>query len=176
MLLAKGFSVKTPVFFLDQPTASLDPHGAREVRTFIRKELIGTSNTSAILTTHRMSEAEELCDRIAIMNQGKIIACGTSTELKKKAGNLISLEIRCLSIPQASIDALRETEGITAAAVSSVGEESLEKSLRLHLRDSSLEGKAVDTLRRYEASVVSIEREEPTLEDAFLALTQRRLE
>jgi ABC-2 type transport system ATP-binding protein len=86
MLLAKGFMIRAPVFLLDEPTVGLDPEGAAEVREFIRNDLLGDGETSGILTTHRMNEAEALCRRIAIMNRGRIVAQGTPVELKRMAG------------------------------------------------------------------------------------------
>jgi ABC-2 type transport system ATP-binding protein len=177
MLLAKGFMVRTPVFFLDEPTVGLDPNGARDVREFIQNELIGRLGTSGILTTHRMSEAEALCSRIAIMNQGRIVACGTPLELKRLSGERSILEVRATSFPEAAVDAVRQIKGIRTAAAAPAGSESLEESLRVHCEDiDSASGHVVDVLRRQGVEVKSVETQEPTLEDAFIALTDRRLE
>ncbi len=68
----------------DEPTSGLDVIAAREVREFIRA--CKRSDKSLILSTHIMSEAEKLCDRIAIINNGKIIVIGTFSELQKHSG------------------------------------------------------------------------------------------
>ena len=177
MLLAKGFMIQAPVFFLDEPTVGLDPDGARNVREFIQKELIGTSGTSGILTTHRMPEAEALCSRIAIMNRGCIVACGTPLELKQLAGQRSILHVRALSIPAAATEAVRRVRGVRAAVTAPVGGESLEESLRVHCEDAgAVADEVVATLRRAGVAVSAVDLEEPTLEDAFIALTDRRLE
>lgn len=177
MLLAKGFMIRTPVFFLDEPTVGLDPEGAREVREFIQHELIGREGTSGILTTHRMPEAETLCHRIAIMDRGRIVACGTPHELKKLAGLDAVIEVSATVLPEAAVNALRQVPGVRSAVAAAIGSEGLEASLRVHgeLGDA-FETQVVDTLRSRGTQVRSVEREEPTLEDAFIALTSRRLE
>ena len=177
MLLAKGFMIRAPVFFLDEPTVGLDPDGARNVREFIRQELIGASGTSGILTTHRMPEAEALCSRIAIMNQGRLVACGTPAELKRLAGQRSILHVRARILPAPAVEAVRKIDGVRTAVVAPVGGESLEESLRVHCDDADgLAGHIVDILRNQGAAITLVETEEPTLEDAFIALTDRRLE
>ncbi|MEG0276781.1 MAG: ABC transporter ATP-binding protein, partial [Coprobacillus sp.] len=70
------------ILFLDEPTANLDPATAQEVRDIIK--LLNKNGTTVFLTTHNMEEADELCHRIAFLNQGHIIECGTPHELKLK--------------------------------------------------------------------------------------------
>lgn len=176
MLLAKGFMVRTPVFFLDEPTVGLDPNGATQVRSYIRNELIGKSDTSGILTTHRLGEAEALCSRIAIMNKGRIIAEGTPLELKKLAGRSVALEVRVTSLTEVALQEIKQMDGVRAAAARPVGEGSLEQSVRLHCDDVvEIQKRVVDLFTRRKIAVSLAEPQEPTLEDAFMALTDRRL-
>jgi ABC-2 type transport system ATP-binding protein len=177
MLLAKGFMIRTPVFCLDEPTVGLDPDGARGVRDFIRQELIGRSGTSGILTTHRMPEAEALCGRIAIMHRGRIVACGTSDELKRLTGERSVLEIRAGTVSRPALAAVRALRGVRAAVAAPAGGEALEDVLRVHCEDAAAAGgPVVDTLRAQGIEVNGVETTEPTLEDAFIALTEQGLE
>jgi|Deesub1362A_J573_1020465.scaffolds.fasta_scaffold00097_48 ABC-2 type transport system ATP-binding protein len=80
--LARAFLNNPEVVFLDEPTANLDPDIARKIREMIL-QIIKEKHTTIILTTHNMREAEMLCDRIAFIRDGKIIAEGTSEELKR---------------------------------------------------------------------------------------------
>lgn len=176
MLLAKGFIVRAPIFFLDEPTVGLDPNGAREVRKFIKDELIGSSEASGILTTHRLAEAEDLCNRIAIMDKGRVIAQGTPLELRKMAGKYDVLEIRATSIQKSAVDKLSSIAGLRKAALSPVGEESLEESLRVHCDNvDEIADVVLDALTATGANITRVERQEPSLEDAFIALTDGRL-
>lgn len=172
MLLAKGFMLRTPVFFLDEPTVGLDPQGAREVRQFIKRELLGQSDRSGILTTHRLNEAEELCSRIAVIHQGRIVAQGTPLELKRLAGQAEVLEVRAAAAAPESLAAIQRLPGVKHAALTPVGETSIEDALRVQCEDAdALAGPVVDLLRRHGAHVNSVETQPPSLEDAFIALT-----
>jgi ABC-2 type transport system ATP-binding protein len=71
------------LLLLDEPTTGLDPRSKREVQTFVR-ELRDAHDTTILLTTHDMYEAEALCDRIAIIDGGKIVALDTPENLKKR--------------------------------------------------------------------------------------------
>ncbi len=74
------------VLLLDEPTTGLDPRSKREVQAFVR-ELRDTHDTTILLTTHDMVEADELCDRIAIIHNGNIVALDTPANLKKQISN-----------------------------------------------------------------------------------------
>ena len=173
LLLAKGFMIRAPIVFLDEPTVGLDPTGAREVRDFIKQELIGDLGVSGILTTHRMMEAEMLSQRIGVMNRGRIIACGTPAELKRSAGRRSILEVRATSVSEQAVGAVRQLRGVIAAAVSPAGEGVADELLRVHCDDAdALVGHIVDALKSQSANLLSVEPQEPTLEDAFIALTE----
>lgn len=80
--IVRAFLTKPALLLLDEPTTGLDPKSKREVQKFI-KELRADGEATVLLTTHDMEEAEILCDRIAILNKGKISALGTPEELKE---------------------------------------------------------------------------------------------
>ena len=81
LAIARGLLSRPQVLFVDEPTRSLDPVSAQTVRTFLR-EKVGGAGKTVILATHNMTEAEQLCDRVAIMDRGKIIALGSVPELR----------------------------------------------------------------------------------------------
>ena len=80
--IARALLTKPHLLLLDEPTTGLDPRSKREVQAVVR-EMREKSGTTILLTTHDMVEADQLCDRIAIMNSGKVIALDTPAELKK---------------------------------------------------------------------------------------------
>lgn len=90
--LARALLHDPDLIFLDEPTVGIDPVGAHELRTTV-KQLIGRGKT-ILLTTHYMAEADELCDRIAIIKQGHIIALDTPASLKKKISEDSIIEIK----------------------------------------------------------------------------------
>ncbi len=83
LAVARGLLANPPVIFMDEPTRSIDPVSARDLRLFIRETLVEKLGCTVVLVTHRLEEAEELCDRVAIMNHGRIIACGPVSEIKQ---------------------------------------------------------------------------------------------
>ncbi|GAB4335133.1 MAG: hypothetical protein Kow0010_22480 [Dehalococcoidia bacterium] len=80
--VARAFLTSPVLLLLDEPTTGLDPHSKREVQAFVR-EIREQHDATVLLTTHDMAEAEALCDRIAIIDQGKLVALGTAAELKR---------------------------------------------------------------------------------------------
>jgi ABC-2 type transport system ATP-binding protein len=84
LLVARALVNKPRVLFMDEPTRGLDPTSARELRTLVSK--LADEGTTIFLTTHYMEEADELCDRVAFLSQGKIVALDTPRELKLKQG------------------------------------------------------------------------------------------
>src|SRR5207245_9257229 len=81
--LARGFVNDPAVLFLDEPTLGLDVLSARHLRTLV-KDWIRTGGKTVLLTTHYIAEADQLCDRVGIMNRGKILACDTPRHRKTK--------------------------------------------------------------------------------------------
>ena len=82
MAIARGLLNDPAVIFMDEPTRALDPGAAQNVREFVRDRIVGDEGKTVFLSTHHLPEAEELCDRIAIINEGRIVAVGTLNELK----------------------------------------------------------------------------------------------
>jgi ABC-2 type transport system ATP-binding protein len=83
--VARGFLTSPTLLLLDEPTTGLDPHSKRDVQAFVR-EIRAEHDATVLLTTHDMEEADRLCDRIAVIDEGKIIALDTPAGLKTKVG------------------------------------------------------------------------------------------
>lgn len=83
--IAQSMLHRPIVFFMDEPTVGLDPAGRQTVWELMRR-LRHEANAAVVVTTHYMDEAEELCDRIAILHSGKLVAVGTAAELRARAG------------------------------------------------------------------------------------------
>jgi ABC-2 type transport system ATP-binding protein len=84
LLVARALVNSPRVLFMDEPTRGLDPTSARELRALVAK--LADSGTTVFLTTHYMEEADELCDRVAFLSQGRVVALDTPRELKLKQG------------------------------------------------------------------------------------------
>ncbi|MBV9228924.1 MAG: ABC transporter ATP-binding protein [Chloroflexi bacterium] len=86
--IARAFLTSPVVLLLDEPTTGLDPRSKIDVQTFVR-ELRDEHDATILLTTHDMDEAEALCDRVAIIDQGRIVALGSVQELKRSVAGLM---------------------------------------------------------------------------------------
>jgi ABC-2 type transport system ATP-binding protein len=154
------------VLFLDEPTLGLDPQSSVEIREFIEK-LNMENKTTILLTTHMMVEADLLCNRIGIIDHGKIAAIDTSTNLKKliSGANTTILRLEVADLTPGLIATIR---GLNC--VESVSQEN-GTHVRIHAHGDEAFDTVIDSLRAQRVSIVSIENLQPTLEDVFLHIT-----
>jgi ABC-2 type transport system ATP-binding protein len=87
LLIARALIAAPKVLLLDEPTRSLDPVTARDFRAFLRKEIAGSQGCTVVLATHNTEEALQLCDRVAILNRGRMLATGAPAILKEQFGD-----------------------------------------------------------------------------------------
>jgi ABC-2 type transport system ATP-binding protein len=175
--IARALLHDPPVLLFDEPTLGLDPTFARQIRILIR-ELCRKEGKTVLLTTHYMGEADEMCDRIAIIKDGKIIAVDTPTNLKAMVKETELVELSCYNLPHNIEDRLRalcpDVEVITVIH----GEENEGNPSRVKIMGGSAEkyvGTVVDTIHRENARIINLRIGVPTLEDVFIKLTGAKL-
>ncbi len=162
--IARGLLHDPPVLFLDEPTIGVDPVGARELRSTISS--LRTAGKTVLLTTHYMFEADELCDRIAVVAKGRIVAEGTPRELKASVATGSVVEVEVYGIDDEALARLRAIEGVTAVTV-----EEHEQAQLVVVQAAAGQAPAQEVLARLEGvSVGRITSREPTLEDTYVAL------
>jgi ABC-2 type transport system ATP-binding protein len=169
MNLIRGLITNPRILFLDEPTVALDVGAARDVRDEVRRWMAEDPTRTVILTTHYMMEADELCDRVAIVNRGRIVAQGTPAELKQQVQQNAIVDLQ-LSPGNRLLDALRSVEGVAGASVSE--QDGIDRFSLLLSTDAALGG----VMRIVEASgrqIRGVQKREPTLEDAFVKLVGR---
>ena len=167
---AKALIHDAPLLFLDEPTVAMDVHAARKLRNVVKD--LNREGKTVIYTTHLMHEADELCDRIAIIDRGKIRAIGSPAELKASVRSEDAIRIEGV-IPESAVSAVRELDAVEKVAME-------ERAGRQHLRALTHNSRSalpsiIDTLLKNGATLEYISPEEPTLEDVFLKLTGRTL-
>jgi ABC-2 type transport system ATP-binding protein len=162
--IARGLLHDPPVVVLDEPTIGLDPVGARELRHTIKE--LALAGKSVLLTTHYMYEADALCDRIAVISQGEIVAEGTPADLKNAVADQTVVEIEAYGAPEEAIRRLREAPGVTSVAV----EDREHTQLLVVQSPHGLE--LTQQLLGYldGVRVGRVAAREPTLEDAYVSL------
>jgi ABC-2 type transport system ATP-binding protein len=161
LAIARSLLVKNPILFLDEPTVKLDAKGAKAVRNLIKK-INEDYNITIILTTHYIFEAEELCDRVAIMDRGKIISCGSVDKLRNDLQRYDSVSIECSNINFSLLEVINAITGIVESSYSN----SILKITSYKLENSILE--IIKLLRLKNIDIYSIESNEPTLEEIFI--------
>ena len=162
--VARGLLHDPEVLFLDEPTIGLDPVGARELRSTIAT--LTAAGKTILLTTHYMFEADALCDRIAVISKGEIVAEGTPGDLKRGVEQGSVVEVEVYGVADATIERVRQLEGVVAV---SVEEREQAQVLVVQTRaDTELTSAILGHLDG--GQVGRISRREPTLEDAYVAL------
>jgi ABC-2 type transport system ATP-binding protein len=165
--VALGLVHRPPLVFLDEPTAGLDPHSRSNLWDHVRR-LRAEHGVTVFLTTHYLDEAGALCDRLLVIDHGRIVAEGTPEELKRRvAGDVITVEVA--GAADRAREALANHAGVRDVAVS-------EHALRLTVEHGERELPGL--LRALDAAAVeltAVRLARPTLDDVFLTLTGRSL-
>lgn len=163
--IAKGIIHDPEVIFMDEPTIGLDPQASRETRK-LTQDLIARGKT-ILLTTHYMFEADELCRRIAVINNGKIVALDTPAGLKSLVKDTAVIEVEGFGITEAEVEKVKRIDGVRT--VSSTVTES-KQVMRVQVCDAG--EMLTPVTRALECKVIDVRVKEPTLEDAYLWLVE----
>ncbi len=177
MNMARGLLNDPWILFLDEPTLGLDVSAARAVRTLIREWKGAVVGRTVLLTSHYMAEVEELCDRLAIVDRGRIVAIGTPADLKRRIqrDSIFRLELDRLDGGASSLSGLPGVlKAVTASDGSSTSGGARQRTaVKLVLADDNALGPVVTALGQRGSQIVSLEKSEPTLEEVFVQLVGR---
>ena len=164
MNLVRGLMSNPEVLFLDEPTLGLDVEIARDVRSYLKIWMQeGQGNRTVLLTTHYMQEAEDLCDTISIIDEGKILHTGTSEYLKDKS----NFDIKYIVKFSKDIDTNFSINNLRIKIIDS-------KTVEVLIENSTENSSIFKQIKELE-NVISIALHKPNLEDTFLALTGKQL-
>ncbi len=172
MNFVRGFITDPKIIFLDEPTLGLDVGASREVRDYIRRWVVEYPEKTVLLTTHIMTEADELCDRVAIIDQGRILACDTPFHLKQtlQRDAIFRLQVTYLSD---AADRISHIEGVRQCIHRHLDDHT---ELSLILDGENVLAPVIQELGSLSARLLSLEKREPTLEDVFVDLVGRGLD
>lgn len=165
--IAAGVLHKPRVLLMDEPTVGIDPQSRNHILETVKE--LNKGGMTVLYTSHYMEEVEFLCDRIAIMDHGKIIAMGTLNELRDVVGGMDVVAVGVSDVSDAVLEAVRAIEGVESADRTDETMEVLTRSSGLIL------GKLVAVLESEGAHVMSVTVTEPNLESVFLHLTGKSL-
>jgi ABC-2 type transport system ATP-binding protein len=166
MNFCRGFITDPKILFLDEPTLGLDVTSARRIRSFLRDWMKEDPARTLLLTTHYMAEADELCDRLAIIDQGKVLACDTPENLKRRVQQYPIFELS-LSPGADGIADLAKLPGVHQATKT---ETPTTVDVKVSLAEEAAIGGVVQRLATGGGRILTLKKVEPTLEDVFIEL------
>jgi len=172
MNFVRGFLNDPRVLFLDEPTLGLDVETSRILRSYVKRWVKEKPGRTILLTTHYMAEADELCDRLAIIEGGRILACDTPNNLKRTMQDEVVLRMEVypsLTEPQR----LAQLPGVLRL-VPDRGQNG-HQVLTWGLKDDGVIGTVIQALQQDGVRILRLEKADPTLEDVFMRMVGRRL-
>ena len=168
LMVARSMFHRPAVLFLDEPTAGLDPQSRLALWEVLRE--LNADGQTIVLTTHYMEEADQLCNRVAIMDHGKILALGTPAELKDsvEADTIVTIKV------DGSTDGLADALRDRLTGVSTIRD--IESGLEVHVQGTErLLPTVVSIAEGAKVDVVDLSVAEPSLETVFINLTGQEL-
>ncbi|HSW10292.1 MAG TPA: ABC transporter ATP-binding protein [Bacillota bacterium] len=167
MNIIRGLLNDPQILFLDEPTVNLDVESARDIRAFL-KEWLREGHRTILLTTHNLFEAEELSDRLAVIEAGQVMAIASPAEIKAMSDSEIRYELTVrdlpgpLCLPTGHVEIRSRRDGVCL--------------LNVRLEDDSQLPPLLQSLVAAGASLVWLRKREPTLEDAFVSLVGKAID
>lgn len=163
LALARALIHKPPLLFLDEPTSGLDPEAAQQVNDLIA-DLTDQNGRTVVLATHNLTEAQSLCDRVAVMNNGRILAIGSLKELSQKLWPVTWVDIKFYKVPSEDISELiKDHRGVIQVSAEN-------DSLSVQVEKEDVIPDVVRYLVAQGASIMNVNPRDYTLEDIYFAL------
>jgi ABC-2 type transport system ATP-binding protein len=172
MNIVRGFLTDPEVLFLDEPTLGLDVGAARDVRKFIRGWVDENPARTLLLTTHYMVEADELCDRVAIINQGRVLACDTPARLKHGLQQDAIFQLDVSPLNGLGVQSLEALPGVKKVVHHP---QDGRAQLEFILEEEPVLGSVINTLTAGDIRILNLQKREPTLEDVFVELVGKSM-
>src|SRR3990172_5547397 len=172
MNIVRGFLTDPDVLSLDEPTLGLDVGASRDVRKFIIEWLKADKERTLLLTTHYMVEADELCDRVAIINKGRVLACDTPTALKQRLQKDVMFEIETSPLNGLTQQIMEDQPEVKKAALTEIEGGARWK---LSLVEESALARVFNLFAQKDVKVMNLNKRQPTLEDVFVDLVGRSM-
>lgn len=173
MNIIRGFLTDPAILFLDEPTLGLDVGAAHDVRRFIKSWMKDDGKRSLLLTTHYMYEAEQLCDRVAIINQGTVIACDTPKKLMRSITTDVVYQITVSRSSLLNQEPFNQVAGLVSF------HQKLSKNelaLEILLENDAVLPRIITEITNQSGQILTLNKREATLEDVFVKLVGYRME
>lgn len=163
LALARALIHKPPLLFLDEPTSGLDPEAAQHVNDLIA-DLTNQNGQTVVLATHNLTEAQRLCDRVAVLNKGKILALGSLKDLSQKLWPVTWVDIKLHKTPSMNLSELiKDLRGVIQASIEN-------DSLSVQVEKEELIPDVVRYLVSQGEAIMKVNPRDYTLKDIYFAL------
>lgn len=172
MNIVRGFLTDPDVLFLDEPTLGLDVGASRDVRGYIRRWVDDNPTRTILLTTHYMVEADELCDRVAIINKGQVLACDSPANLKRRLQQDAIFRIETSPLNGTPVHRFQEIPGVRKFTCLSADGYAI---IEMILEEENVLSAVVALLTSENLRILNLQKREPTLEDVFIDLVGRSM-
>jgi ABC-2 type transport system ATP-binding protein len=173
LLVCRALLTDASLLIFDEPTSALDPRSAFEFRRFIQDDVVKNERKTAFIATHNIHEAQQICDRIALIENGKIIAVGTPAEIRTMVSDSVNITVILeghIERPLANAASqVAKVKGLlTCESQNRLGNTVLQVTGEKEMDYNGL----FDVLLKNKIRILSLEATEPSLEDAFLSLVK----
>jgi ABC-2 type transport system ATP-binding protein len=180
LLLCRALLQNTPILLFDEPTAGLDPVAAIEFRDLLHNRLAQEEGKTMLLSTHNLYEAKDMCDRIAILDRGKITACDTPDNIRQtifdeKVFNIAFTNAVFNDNGKEMVNGLEEMPGVHGVTPQ-IGQGGDFNGISIRVNKDMDLSDILEVIRKRGLKIRTINTEEPTLEDAFMAITGQNKE
>jgi len=175
LAIARAMLHDPEVLLLDEPTLGLDPSFSKSIRSFIREELNKKQGKTILLTTHYMEEADKMCDRVAFITKGRIVAVDTPERLKNMIGKNEVLKLVVEELRESVSNVVKNLPFLDDYGITGMEQNSI-KTIRMYMKnvDSHIQ-EIVESFSNAGCRILSLSVEKPTLEDVFIKLTGEAL-
>ena len=176
LAIARAILHDPEILLLDEPTLGLDPGFSRSIRTFIKEDLNKKQGKTILLTTHYMEEADQLCNRIAFINKGKIVVVDTPEKLKAMIGKYEVLKVVAVNANEEALTSVKSLSFVEDYNLTYDDPTIAKATIRLYMKEveSNIQ-EVVGVFSRAGCKIISISIEKPTLEDVFVKFTGEAL-
>jgi len=172
LMIARGLLTDPKILFLDEPTKSVDAISAREIKQLIREEIVNKQGRTVFLTSHRLEEVEELCDRIAIMDKGKIHFVGAVAALRQEVDQKEHYFIEIKNLSLGHFEDISRACGLNSTVTGG-------HSSNLHEFEFTFKNgrqnmsEIIGLILEHNGEIVSFDRRRPNLEEMFVKYLER---
>jgi ABC-2 type transport system ATP-binding protein len=169
LAIARGLLTDPEIIFMDEPTRSLDPPTAQNLRRLIKEKIVGEEKKTVVFATHNLQEAEDLCDRIAIIHKGEVKVTGTMEEIKREMSSNKRYLIRLKTPENGLLERICDMTSIKK--ITPISHSSLSGGIQIEVETIDVDGNISQLVKEMidiGGNIYSFNEKENSLEDLFL--------